>query len=105
MPPISLSYRENLAKIGIAANASVSYDDFYSRPRSLREAIELRNAPTSQEWLQVSDIFRDDFWTDEVQGGLAGTEHTGYSLPMPISQSRTITTKRSSFQRRPDSGR
>lgn len=26
------------------------------------------DAPTSSSWSQVSDIFRDDFWTDEIQG-------------------------------------
>jgi hypothetical protein len=63
-----LSYRESLIKIGIPKTATVSYQGFYSRPTSLREAIASMDAPTSNEWSQVSDIFRDDYWTDEVQG-------------------------------------
>ena len=41
---------------------------FCSAPKSLRQAIQSMHAPTSQDWSQVSDIFRDDSWTDEVQG-------------------------------------
>lgn len=41
---------------------------FYSAPKNLRAAMQAMNAPTSQDWSQVSDIFRDDYWTDEVQG-------------------------------------
>lgn len=63
-----LSYRDNLVKIGIESNASVSYKSFYSKPRSLRDAILSMQAPASQDWSQVSDIHRDDYWTDEVQG-------------------------------------
>jgi hypothetical protein len=63
-----LSYRAHLAKIGIPAGAAVSYKAFYSRPKSLRVAMRSMNAPATESWTQVSDIFRDDFWTDEVQG-------------------------------------
>ncbi len=63
-----LSYRENLTKIGIGVEAVVSYSAFYSKPQSLREAIRSMNAPTSHDWSQLPDIFRDDYWTDEVQG-------------------------------------
>lgn len=63
-----LSYRDSLVKIGIASNASVSYKSFYSKPRSLRDAILSMHAPMSQDWSPVSDIHRDDYWTDEVQG-------------------------------------
>jgi hypothetical protein len=63
-----LSYRENLTKMGITSSASVSYRDFHSTPKCLRQAILSMQAPPSQGWSQVSDIFRDDFWTDEVQG-------------------------------------
>lgn len=41
---------------------------FHSAPKNLRAALRAMNAPTSQDWSQVSDIFRDDNWTDEVQG-------------------------------------
>lgn len=63
-----ISYRESLTKIGIPKTASVSYQAFVSRPNSLRQAIRSMSAPTTQQWSQVSDIFRDDDWTDEVQG-------------------------------------
>jgi hypothetical protein len=63
-----LSYRASLTKIGIPKTASVSYRGFFSRPESLQEAIASMDAPTTQQWSQVSDIFRDDDWTDEVQG-------------------------------------
>jgi hypothetical protein len=63
-----VSYRASLTKIGIPITASVSYQSFASRPKSLRQAIRSMNAPANNSWTQVSDIFRDDFWTDEVQG-------------------------------------
>lgn len=63
-----LSYRKQLGKIGIAVNAAVSYKDFYSCPRSLLEAMRSMDAPVDGDWELVSDIYRDDFWTDEVQG-------------------------------------
>ena len=63
-----LSYRESLTKIGIPKTASVSYRSFFSRPASLRQAIASMDAPATQQWSQVSDIFRDDDWTDEAQG-------------------------------------
>lgn len=63
-----ISYRDNLKKIGIAPDATTKYSDFASKPQSLREAIQSMDAPPSQQWQQVSNIFRDDFWTDEVQG-------------------------------------
>jgi hypothetical protein len=63
-----VSYRTALTKVGIPTTALVSYRGFVSRPESLRQAIRSMDAPTSQQWSQVSDIFRDDFWTDEVQG-------------------------------------
>lgn len=62
------SYRANLMKIGIPMTASVSYRSFDSRPKSLRTAIASMEAPPGNQWSQVSDIFRDDDWTDEVQG-------------------------------------
>jgi hypothetical protein len=61
-----LSLRQWLPKIGIWADMPFSYRAFYSRPPSLRQAIRSMDAPAS--WAQVSDIFRDDYWTDEVQG-------------------------------------
>ena len=64
-----LSYRENLAKIGIGAEAPVSYNAFYSKPQSLREAIRSMDAPASGDWhLHEPEIYRDEYWTDEVQG-------------------------------------
>jgi hypothetical protein len=63
-----VSLRQQLAKIGIAASDPFSYRAFYSRPASLRAAMTSMDAPASDDWHQVSDIFRDDFWTDEVQG-------------------------------------
>jgi hypothetical protein len=63
-----ISFRTQLAKIGVAADIPVSYRTFYSRPNSLRAAMRSMDAPASQDWQEVSDIFRDDFWTDEIQG-------------------------------------
>jgi hypothetical protein len=62
------SYRTELTKIGIAASASVSYLGFDSKPKSFRQAMASMSAPGSEAWSQVSDIFRDDDWTDEIQG-------------------------------------
>ena len=63
-----VSYRASLKKIGIPATAAVSYRGFASRPPSLRQAIRSMDAPAADSWSQVADIFRDDDWTDEVQG-------------------------------------
>ena len=63
-----ISFRAQLAKIGVAGATPVSYRAFYSRPNSLRAAMWSMDAPASQDWQEVSDIFRDDFWTDEIQG-------------------------------------
>jgi hypothetical protein len=63
-----LSYRDHLARIGIGPNEAVSYRAFYSRPASLRTAMRSMLAPKTEGWKQVSDVFRDEFWTDEVQG-------------------------------------
>jgi hypothetical protein len=63
-----LSYRDALTNIGIPKTAPVSYLGFYSKPKSLRQAIRSMYAPTVDQWSQVSDIFRDDSWVDEVQG-------------------------------------
>jgi hypothetical protein len=63
-----VSYRTSLMKIGFTKSDFVSYMGFASRPQSLRQAIRSMDAPTSKQWKQVSDIFRDDGWTDEVQG-------------------------------------
>jgi hypothetical protein len=61
-----ISLRQYLPRIGIYLDMPFSYRSFYSRPNSLRQAIRWMDAP--QNWAQVSDVFRDDFWTDEVQG-------------------------------------
>src|SRR5262249_34705999 len=74
-----ISYRENLAKIGISLDSSVSYRDFFSAPQSLRQAILSMDAPGSHDWHQVSDIFRDESWTDEVQGVAYDGEHWIFS--------------------------
>jgi hypothetical protein len=63
-----VSYRTALTKFGIPKTAMVSYRGFVSRSKSLRHANRSMDAPTSQQWSQVLDIFRDDFWADEVQG-------------------------------------
>ena len=63
-----LSYRDSLAQIGIAPDKSVSYKDFYSKPLRLRQTILAMQAPSSEDWSQVSDIYLDEDWTDEVQG-------------------------------------
>lgn len=63
-----ISYREHLEKIGIGRDEAVSYRAFYSYPMSLRQAIRSMNAPPDRQWDQVSDIFRDETWTEEVQG-------------------------------------
>lgn len=64
----TLSYRKHLARIGIDSKSPVSYRGFASRPSSLRRAILSMEAPGLHDWSQVSSIFRDDYWTDEVQG-------------------------------------
>jgi len=61
-----ISLQDNLKKIGINPGTSVSYKSFFSRPASLREVIRSMDAP--KQWEQVSDISRDEYWTDEVQG-------------------------------------
>jgi hypothetical protein len=63
-----LSYRGQLTNIGVGPHVSVSYKQFCSKPQSLRQAVQSMDAPASQDWSQVSDIFRNDSWTDEVQG-------------------------------------
>lgn len=63
-----ISYRKGLAKIGIGSDTAVRYNQFHSKPQSLRQAIRAMDAPSSQKWLQRSDIFLDEDWTDEVQG-------------------------------------
>ncbi len=61
------SLKEKLPKIGIFPGAPVSYrNSFVSRPSLLSQAIRSMDAP--QNWQQVSDIFLDEYWTDEVQG-------------------------------------
>jgi hypothetical protein len=63
-----VSYRDSLTKIGISRETPVSYKGFSSRPQSLRQAIRSMDAPQEGTWQQVSDIPRDESWTDEVQG-------------------------------------
>jgi hypothetical protein len=64
-----LSYRENLANIGMGQQVTLSYNAFYSRPQSLRQAILSMQAPASIDWhLHEPEIHRDECWTDEVQG-------------------------------------
>ncbi|MGH9163817.1 MAG: hypothetical protein ACRD2X_28025 [Vicinamibacteraceae bacterium] len=74
-----VSYRTGLAKVGITKTAAVSYRAFSSRPKSLRQAIRSMDAPTTQQWSQVSDTFRDDYWTDEVQGVACDGKHWIFS--------------------------
>lgn len=62
-----ISYKESLAKIGITSGP-VSYLSFYSRPKSLRQAIRSMDAPRREDWQQVSDIHIDENWTEECQG-------------------------------------
>jgi len=63
-----LSYRAGLAKIGVPAGANQSYLAFTSRPKSLRTAIASMDYPASSDWSEPQDIYRDESWTDEVQG-------------------------------------
>jgi len=63
-----LCYRNGLTNIGIPKTAPLSYLGFDAEPRSLRQAIRSMYAPTADQWSQVSDIFHDDSWVDEVQG-------------------------------------
>lgn len=63
-----LSYRDHLARIGVGPGEAVSYLGFASRPKSLRAAMRSMHAPHASDFSQVSDIFEDEFWTDEVQG-------------------------------------
>jgi hypothetical protein len=65
-----LSYQENLDSIGIDPNSTVSYRrDFVFPPQSLRQVILSMQAPASGDWhLHEPEIYRDEYWTDEVQG-------------------------------------
>jgi hypothetical protein len=66
-----ISMRAGLKKIGEpkSGRAIPAFPSgFCSAPQSLRQAVRAMDAPASQDWSQVSDIFRDDSWTDEVQG-------------------------------------
>jgi hypothetical protein len=66
-----ISMRAGLKKIGEPKSGKpipAFPSGFYSAPKSLRQAIQSMYAPASQDWSQVSDIFRNDSWTDEVQG-------------------------------------
>src|SRR5437879_3529938 len=63
---VMLSYRASLIKIGITPETPVSYQQFYSRPQSFRQALQSMDAPL--DWQQVSDIHIDEDWTEECQG-------------------------------------
>jgi hypothetical protein len=64
----TLSYRDGLEKIGAPAGKAQFYLDFHSRPKSLRTAIKSMDFPASTDWSEPPDIYRDEAWTDEVQG-------------------------------------
>ncbi|HEY7034757.1 MAG TPA: hypothetical protein VH482_25685 [Thermomicrobiales bacterium] len=64
----ALSYRSSLKKIGVPAGAPQSYLAFASRPKSLRAAIRSMDHPASSDWSEPPNIYRDEDWTDEVQG-------------------------------------
>jgi hypothetical protein len=66
------SYRHALEQIGIHATTRVSYSNFYSKPANLGRAIDAMQL--AGEFDQISDIFLDEVWTDEVQG--CGTDGT-----------------------------
>jgi hypothetical protein len=74
-----VSLREKLLNIGVSRDTPVSFmgklpvqpgechpGNFASRPRSMRAAIRSMDAP--QNWQKVNEVFRDELWTDEVQG-------------------------------------
>jgi len=89
-----ISLREKLPKIGINPGTPVSYcNSFASRPTSLREAIRSMDAP--QNWQQVSDIFRDDFWTDEVQG--VGWDGSNWIFSCNANQSKPDVNDKSIY--------
>jgi hypothetical protein len=61
------SYRASLTKIGISFETPVSYQSFFSKPKSLRQA--MRSMYSHSQWSQISpEISLDEIWTDEVQG-------------------------------------
>jgi hypothetical protein len=62
-----LSYREQLAKVGIGADATVSHAGFFLAPRSLRAT--MLSANTCQSFTQeVPGDEWDANWTEEIQG-------------------------------------
>jgi hypothetical protein len=66
-----LSLRTQLKKIGEPNEGKpvpAIPSGFYSAPQSLKAAMISMDAPLSEDWSQVSDIFHDEAWTDEVQG-------------------------------------
>ena len=66
-----LSLRTQLMKIGEPKEGNSIPDipsGFYSAPQSLRAIMMSMDAPVSEDWSQVSDVFRDEYWTDEIQG-------------------------------------
>lgn len=73
------SYRAQLAKIGIQPGTPWSYQDFYSRPQSLRQAMHAMDAPASEDWSQVYDVHHHSYWTDEVSGVASDGSHWIFS--------------------------
>jgi hypothetical protein len=74
------SYRKALEQIGITA-ATVSYNDFYCRPKSLAQAMDAMQL--AGEFQQVSDIYLDEDWTDEVQGCATDGAHWFFTSNNP----------------------
>jgi hypothetical protein len=66
-----ISLKETLKKLIYPSDIKFSFrEKFAAHPDSLRQAIYsmIRSIDAPQSWKPVSDIFRDDYWTDEVQG-------------------------------------
>ena len=63
---MALSYRKGLEQIGIERSTTVSYREFYVRPRSLRQTIAAMQPPESFEL--IYEINPDQDWTVEING-------------------------------------
>lgn len=62
-----ISFRQQLAKVGITAHQFVSYRSFFLAPPGLREALRSMDFP-SHFWEAIPGKEQDKSWTEEIQG-------------------------------------
>lgn len=72
-----ISYRAQLAKIGVQPGTPISYRGFYSRPTSLRQAMRAMDMPA--EFHQATEKSLDKDWTEECQGVIWDGAHWIFS--------------------------